>query len=139
MVSYFGNPESLTVTSSPACGTLTPIPSETLPPGLTDSVLSATVRVGATGFVGVVVCVPLVPPEDVPPEDVLPEEVLPVGSVTGVPDGRLGVEGVPVLPPDVVPDEEVPVVLPEVLPDDVVPSTPCQPFAAEPVTSVILR
>ncbi|WP_027559152.1 hypothetical protein, partial [Bradyrhizobium arachidis] len=95
MVSYVGNPEILTVTSSPTCGTLTPSPSETLPPGLTDSVLSATVRVGATGvvgFAGVVVCVP-----PVLPEDVLPEEVLPVGSVTVV------------LPDEWVPLEEVPV------------------------------
>ena len=37
MVSYVGNPLMLTVTLSPAWGTLTPTPSETLPPGLTDS------------------------------------------------------------------------------------------------------
>ena len=34
--SYLGNPEMLTVTLSPACGTLTPMPSDTSPPGLTD-------------------------------------------------------------------------------------------------------
>ncbi len=188
MVSYFGNPEMLTVTLSPTCGTLTPRPSGMLPPGLTDSVLSATVRVGATGvvgFAGVVVSVPpvlpedalpeevlpvgsvtVVPPDVVPdeelpvvlPEDVLPEEAVPVGLVTVVPpdvvpdeeslvvppEDVLPEEAVPVglvtvVPPDVVPDEELPVVLPEVLPDEVVPPTPCQPLAAEPVTSVMLR
>ena len=54
MVSYVGNPEMLTVTLSPLWGTLTPMPSETLLPGLTDSASLATVRVGATGVVGVV-------------------------------------------------------------------------------------
>ena len=61
-VSYLGNPEMLTVTLSPAFGTLTPSPNETLPPGLTESELLATVRVGATG---IVVPDPLVLPEKI--------------------------------------------------------------------------
>ena len=71
MVSYLGNPEMLTVTLSPAFGTLTPSPNETLPPGLTESELLATVRVGATG---IVVPDPLVLPEEDPV--VLPELVV---------------------------------------------------------------
>src|SRR6516165_8929187 len=96
MVSYVGNPETVTDTLSPAWGTLTPSPNETLPPGLTESEWLATVRVGATGVVVV------------PDPPVLPDDVPPVGVVTvvppdGVPDGE-------VLPEDVLPVAADPVV-----------------------------
>ncbi len=88
------------------------MPSETLPPGLTESEWSATVRVGATGVVGGVVCDPL-PPEDVPP----PATVVPPDDV-----GPVGVE--PLVLPVVVPDEELPLDEDPVEPVDVVVCRP---------------
>src|SRR6185312_1142787 len=105
--------EMVTDTLSPTWGTLTPRPSDTLPPGLTDSEWSATVRVGATGWV---LPVPVVVPVPVPVVVLLPVVVpvlLPVVVAVLLP------VVVPVLLPVVVPvllPVVVPVLLPVVVP-----------------------
>src|SRR5581483_10546865 len=110
MVSYFGNPEIVTDTLSPTCGTLTPMPSDTLPPGLTDSEWSATVRAGATGWVVPPLVVPLLLPVVVP---VPPPVVMPVPLPIVVPVPLPVVVPVPL--PVVVP-VPLPVVVPVPLP-----------------------
>jgi hypothetical protein len=116
IVAYPGNPLMLTVTESLELGTLTPRPSETEWPGLTDSEWSATLRLGAVVVV------------ELPDPLVLPDEVEPVGSVAVVPPDDVPPEAV-VLPDDVEPVDVDPVVLPDVVPDEEVPPDDVPPAA----------
>ena len=80
MVSYDGNPLMVTATESLVFGTVTPRPSETEWPGLTDSEWSATVRVGAFEVVE------------------LPDPLVPVGLVAVVPPDAVPLD--PLVLPD---------------------------------------